>query len=195
MHTLGERTQRWVSGRGILAASSVAAGLAAVLILFGQVYVFLVFPVASRSMAPTLLPEVFVLVNRLAYHMRSPRRGDLIAFRYPQATEQIFLKRIIAVSGDTIEARNGQLWVNGSPLEGPGMPVPAEAVAAPAGFPRRLPRGELFVLGDNPATSLDSRAWGTVKLHDVLGKAQLICWSHGPQWWDIRWHRIGQWLP
>ncbi len=195
MHSVGMRTLRWVSGRRILAASSIAAALAAVLTLLGQVYVLLVFPVASRSMAPTLIPEDFVLVNRLAYHMRSPRRGDLIAFRYPQAGEQIFLKRIIAVSGDTIEARNGQLWVDGAPLRTPGTQLPSETATAPASLPWRLPRGELFVLGDNPATSLDSRFWGTVKLNDVVGKATLICWSHGPQWWEIRWHRIGRWLP
>ncbi len=146
-------------------------------------------------MALTLLPEDFVLVNRLVYHVRSPRRGDLIVFRYPQSGARIFLKRIVAVAGDTIDARNGQLWVNGSPLQGPGTPSPPEAAATPARLPHQLSRGEFFVLGDNPATSLDSRFWGTVKLHDVIGKALLICWSHGPQWWDIRWHRIGRWLP
>ncbi len=194
MRTVGERTGRWGSGRRILAASSAAAALAAVLTLLGQLYVFQVFPVASRSMAPMLLPEDFVLVNRLVYDIRSPRRGDLIVFRYPQAGEQIFLKRIIAVSGDTVEERNGQLWVNGSPLGDPGTQSPSETVAASGSLPRRLPLGEFFVLGDNPGTSLDSRFWGTVKLHDVIGKALLICWSHGPQWWDIRWHRLGRWL-
>ena len=194
MSIAGEHTRQWVSGQRILLAGGVAAALAVLLTFLGQVYVFQVFPVASRSMAPTLLPDDVVLVNRLVYHLRLPRRGDVIVFRYPQGGDRRFLKRVIAVPGDTIEEQNGQLWVNGS-LAGPeAQPQLSKTVGASENLPQRVPAGEFFVLGDNPGMSLDSRFWGTVKIHDVVGKALLICWSYGPQWWHVHWHRLGRWL-
>ncbi len=147
-------------------------------------------------MAPTLLPEDFVLVNRLVYHLHPPRRGDLIVFHYPQAGGHSFLKRIIGLPGDTIEERNGEFWVNGSTLPWQEAHVePTEELAALNLSPLHIASGHFFVLGDNPSTSLDSRFWGTVDMHEVVGKALLICWSHRARWWDLRWHRIGRWLP
>jgi signal peptidase I len=170
--------------------------LVALGIFLGQAYVFQVFRVTSGSMAPTLVPEDFVLLSRLVYHLHPPRRGDLILFHYPQGGAHSFLKRIIGLPGETIEARNGEFWVNGSMLPWQEAHVePTEELAALNLPPVHIPAGHLFVLGDNPSTSLDSRFWGTVDIHEVVGKALLICWSHGARWWDLRWHRIGRWLP
>ncbi len=162
--------------------------------ILGQAYVFQIFPVASRSMAPTLLPEDYVLVDRLVYDLRSPHRGDLVVFRFAQTGDRLFLKRIVGLPGDIIEERGGQFRVEPTlPAGAEVMPQASQATGS-ASLRRRVPPGELFVLGDNPGTSLDSRTWGTVKFRDVVGKALLICWSHGVKWWDVRWQRIGRWL-
>ncbi len=160
-------------------------------------YAFQVFVVPTASMAPTLRPEDAVLVNRLSYEFAPPRRGDLIVFHYPQAAGRSFLKRVVGVPGDTIEERNGRFWVNGTPLR-PWLNAQADTQGAGTPLsmpPLRVPTDQFFVLGDNPVTSLDSRFWGTVNIHEVVGKALLILWSHGAHWWDVRWHRIGRWLP
>ncbi len=176
-----------------LRQSLLRAALAALLVFLLQAYAFQVFVVSSESMAPTLRPGDVVLVDRLTYEFASPKRGDLLVFRVPQADDRDFLKRVIGVPGDTVAERGGQIWVNGTPLTR-SMRVAPTHVAVQSIPPVQVPAGRYFVLGDNPNASLDSRLWGTVGLHEVLGKALVICWSGGARWWDVCWHRIGRWL-
>ena len=158
---------------------------------------FLVAPfyIPSGSMEPTLTPGDYILVNRFIYFLHPPQRGDIIVFRFPRDEHWDFVKRVIGLPGDVVEEQDGQMFVNGRSLReayvrhslgglAPGMSL------APV---RIVPR-QLFVLGDNRDASLDSRFWGTVEEHEVIGKAFVIYWSHGEHWWDIRWQRIGRWL-
>lgn len=173
----------------------LAAVVAGVLVFLLVGYVCQIFAVSSSSMAPTLRPGDLVLVDRLTYEFGLPHRGDLILFHFRQADDQGFLKRVIGVPGDTVGERNGRFWVNGVPLAWPTADAPTRDTAAALSLPPvQVPAGQFFVLGDNPGASLDSRFWGTVTLHEVVGKALLICWSEGAHWWDVRWHRIGRWL-
>jgi len=175
---------------GILAI--IGAGM---LIFLAQAFVFQFLGVSSGSMSPTLLPGDSVLVNRLAYHLYSPRRGDVIVFHFPQTDGRDFVKRVIGLPGDVVGEENGRFIVNGTAVAGERASDPVAAVATPMDLPpRRVPAGQLYVLGDNRATSLDSRFWGTVDEQKVVGKAVLICWSHGKHWWDVRWSRVGEWL-
>jgi len=156
---------------------------------------FQVSELSSVSMSPTLLPGDSVLVNRLIYRLRSPRRGDIILFHFPQTGGRDFVKRVIGVSGDVVQEQAGRFTVNGmvvhvSRTDPPG---PAEAPNSALGR-ERVPADRLYVLGDNWRTSLDSRFWGTVDEQEVVGKAILICWSRGAHWWDIHWSRLGRWL-
>ncbi|HSB80943.1 MAG TPA: signal peptidase I [Candidatus Methylomirabilis sp.] len=168
--------------------------LAALLFFLLQAYAFRLVIVPSWSMAPTLRPGDVVLVDRLTYEFGSPKRGDMVEFHFRQADDRTFLKRVIGVPGDTIVERDGRLWVNGAPLAWPTGEAQIAAEAGQSVPPVRVPAGHYFVLGDNLASSLDSRFWGSVDLHEVVGKALLICWSDGARWWDVRWDRIGRWL-
>jgi signal peptidase I len=158
-------------------------------------WAFQVSELSSASMSPALLPGDSVLVNRLIYHLRPPRRGDIIVFHFPQTGDRNFVKRVIGVPGDVVQEQAGRLTVNGLVVHVSRTDPsdPAEALNAALG-PERVPADRLYVLGDNWRTSLDSRFWGTVDEREVVGKAVLICWSRGTHWWDVHWNRIGRWL-
>ncbi len=181
----------WAWRKGLLSVT-IAGGL----IFLVHMDVLQVFTLASASMSPTLLPGDSVFVNRLAYRLHPPSREDLIAFRFPQADGREFVKRVIGLPGDVVSEQRGRFQVNGA-LLAPPQPVASVDEPGPDADqpPRPVPAGQLYVLGDNWTSSLDSRFWGPVPERDVVGEAFLICWSHGKQWWQVRWSRLGRWLP
>lgn len=172
-----------------------AVATIALLVLLMTAFTVSSITIPSASMAPALERGDAVLVARLFYHLRPPRRGDIILFRYPQDTSRLFVKRVVGLPGEVVEERRGQFYVNGTPLA-QGEPARSDDGPGPATTlgPIRIPAGRLFVLGDNRDASLDSRFWGTVDERNVIGKAFLIYWSSGKHWWDVRWRRIGRWL-
>jgi len=129
------------------------------------------------SMKPTLQDGEFVLVNRLAYRMGQPQRGDIIVFHFPlDPASQDLIKRVIGLSGDHVVVRNGVVTVNGQPLREPYI------AAAPLYSGEWLvPDGELFVLGDNRNDSSDSHSWGMLPYKEIVGKAIFIYWPF-PEW-------------
>jgi signal peptidase I len=172
------------------------------------------FRTPSASMAPTLLAGDHFFIDK---RHRDVRRGDVIAFRYPLDPSVDYVKRVLAVGGDTVElSTTGAISVNGQPLA-----LERSAVAScPAGLPdqepcevwresidgrsydvvtmpdRRMrgdqrvvvPEGTFFVVGDNRDNSSDSRIWGPVPLANVKGRALFIWWSSGPG--GVRWDRV-----
>lgn len=129
------------------------------------------------SMKPTLQDGEFVLVNRLAYRVGTPQRGDIIVFHFPlDPGSQDLIKRVIGLPGDVVSVKSGVLSVNGQPLQEPYI------AAAPMYSGKwDVPPDELFVLGDNRNDSSDSHAWGMLPLKEVVGKAILIYWPF-PEW-------------
>jgi signal peptidase I len=127
--------------------------------------------VEGSSMEPTLHNGELVVVYRLAYRWETPTRGDIVVFRFPLDPERRFIKRIIGLPGDSISVRDGQVWVNGEPLDEP-------YIASPPRYSGEweVQAGEVFVLGDNRNNSSDSQNWGALPLHDVIGKAVLVYW-------------------
>lgn len=172
-----------------------AVATIAVLLLLTSAFTIASVTIPSASMLPALEPGDSVLVARLFYYLRPPRREDIIVFRYPQDASHTFVKRVAGLPGDVVEEHGGRFYVNGMPLAG-RTTIASAGGAAPVTTmaPLRVPPGQLFVLGDNPDASLDSRSWGTVGQRNVIGKAFLIYWSRGKHWWDVRWQRIGRWL-
>ena len=133
--------------------------------------------VDSTSMVPTLHPSDYVVVNKLAYLLGKPHRGDIIVFKYPPDPTQIpYIKRVIGLPGDQIHITAGRVYINGVILTEPYLVVPTNS-----GGDWTVPENNLFVLGDNRNGSSDSRAWGMVPMGNVIGKAEVIYWP--PQHW------------
>ncbi len=132
--------------------------------------------VDGSSMIPTLQNGEFVLVNRIAYKLGEPQRGDIIVFRSINESGLDLIKRIIGLPGDTVLVQNGQVIVNGQALTEPYIAAP------PRYFGEwTVPEGFLFVLGDNRNDSSDSHQWGLLPKENVIGKAILIYWPP-PEW-------------
>jgi signal peptidase I len=165
-------------------------------------------------MVPTLLVGDHLLVNKFIYGVKipvirttlipvtEPKRGDIIVFIYPQDRTKDFIKRVIGVGGDKIEIRNKDIFLNGRPYKD-AFGIYSDPVSYPAMIqprdnfgPVTVPKGSLFVMGDNRDESLDSRFWGFVDLKDVEGKALIIYWSWNSDEQEnllkkIRWERLG----
>lgn len=197
-----------------------ARSIPVALFLFFVVRAFFVeaFKIPSGSMEQTLLVGDFLLVNKLLYGaeipftghqlpaIRAPRVGDVVVFQYPSDPSKNFVKRLVGLSGDTLEMRDGMLYRNGFPVEEryaihtePGMDPSADdfgwqrnylvrtAEASERRYPSRnnwgplvVPPENLFVLGDNRDNSLDSRYWGFVSDSLVRGRPMFVYYSYAP---------------
>ncbi len=127
--------------------------------------------VEGDSMEPSLVDGQFVVVNRLAYKLEMPQRGDIVVFRFPLNPDRRFIKRVIGLPGDTVRVQEGQVFVNGLPLAEPYLAArPAYNDEWSVGL------DEVFVLGDNRNNSSDSQNWGSLALDSIIGKAVLVYW-------------------
>ena len=127
--------------------------------------------VEGSSMEPSLHDGEMVVVNRLAYRWSAPSRGDIVVFRFPLDPSRRFIKRVIGLPGDSVEARDGMVYVNGAALNEPYI---AAAPRYAGGW--LVQADELFVLGDNRNNSSDSQNWGPLPMGEVIGKAVLVYW-------------------
>ncbi len=213
-----QRPKNQPAARGKTAKKSVAREYAEALMValllafFIRSFVVQAFKIPSGSMLPTLQIGDHILVNKFVYGLRlpypfektiaewgQPQRGDVIVFIYPRDPSKDFIKRIVAVGGDTVEIRHKQLYVNGAKVDDPyatfadgdqQVPGPRDNFG-----PVTVPPQKLFVMGDNRDRSHDGRFWGFVDRDDVKGKAFLIYWSwDGSDRW-VRWERIGHLIP
>ncbi|SRR6266498_3373630 len=188
--------------------------IAVLLALLIRQFAIQAFTIPSGSMMDTLLIGDYILVNKFLYgaeipftdrHLpgiRDPKRGDIIVFKYPNDESRDFIKRIVAVGGDTVQVRDNRVWINGVLQDESfvrGGPYPAN-LNAHCGYlyacdRLAVPAGAYFVMGDNRDNSQDSRYWGFVKREKIRGKAFLIYWSwNGERHW-LRWRRLGHYLP
>ena len=136
-------------------------------------FLFQVFSIPSESMVPTLEPGDRVLVNRLD---DEPSRGDIVVFRRPDTwvgQHEDIIKRVIALGGETVEAHDGIVSINGAPMDEPYLS--ADVRTGDFG-PTVVPEGEVFVMGDNRNFSLDSRENGPVPEDRIVGRAILVIW-------------------
>jgi signal peptidase I len=146
-------------------------------VLLAVILYFVIDAVVARvrveniSMEPTLMPGEFLLVNKLAYHLGSLQRGDIIVFHYPLDPSQNFIKRVIGLPGDDIKVQDGKVSVNGHTLT-------ENYISAPPDYPGEwvVPTDSLFVLGDNRNSSSDSHSWGYVPENYVVGRAIFVYW-------------------
>ncbi len=182
---------------------------ALILALLIRAYVIQAFKIPSGSMIPSLLIGDHILVTKFLYGtkipfsdkrilvLKKPERGDIIVFKYPEDPKRDFIKRVVAVEGDVIEAKNKIVSVNGNQIKEPYAQHTDDSMK-PLGIEPRdnfgpfiVPKNKFFVMGDNRDQSYDSRYWGYVDLKDIKGKALIIYWS-----WDsndhwVRFKRLG----
>jgi signal peptidase I len=156
------------------------------------------YKIPSGSMEDTLLIGDFLLANKFIYGskipllpihlpaLREPKPGDIVIFKYPRDPKINYIKRCVAVEGQTVEIRNKVLYVDGKKIPDPPWGKHTDHYVRPKGRdprdnfgPYKVPPGYLFMMGDNRDNSADSRYWGSLSRELVLGKAMIIHWS-----WD-----------
>jgi signal peptidase I len=153
----------------------VAASLAVALFVRG--FLIQAFYIPSESMVPTLVKNDRVLVNKLSYKLHDVHRGDVVVFDAPPgaATAQVkdLIKRVIGLPGDTIEGRNGSIFINGKPLDEPYLPPDVRSRDFP---PATVPAKKVWVLGDNRQDSRDSTFFGPITESSIVGRAFVKIW-------------------
>jgi signal peptidase I len=146
------------------------AALAAIIVFPVRFFVAQPFVVSGASMNPTFANGQYLIVDELTYHFASPQRGDVIVFRYPKDPTQFFIKRIIGLPGETVQIKNGQVYIqkdNGDP-----QPLNEPYVVNQGNgqdMTRALGPDEYFVMGDNRPESSDSRTWGILPRNEIIG--------------------------
>ena len=208
--------------REYVEAFAIAIALALVI----RSFLVQAYKIPSGSMEPTLLIGDHILVNKAIYGLRMPdslfglhpmsgvvpygryvfrlepvHRGDVVVFVFPPDPTKDFIKRVIAVGGDTVEVRDKSVYVDGRKIDDPHayyqLGSEGQFTMSPHQRygPAAVPKGKVFVMGDNRDRSYDSRFWGFVDDSEVEGRAMVIYWS-----WDsdsnsilpIRWTRFGR---
>ncbi len=137
------------------------------------------FRIEGVSMEPNFHHGQFLIINKLAYKLGRPARGDVVVFHYPRDPGRDFIKRVIGLPGDTVEVRQGQVFINGAPVYEP-YPLSLGTYSAP---PVTVGPDQVYVLGDNRNNSSDSHLWGNLSIDLIVGKAWVSYWP--PQYWSV----------
>jgi signal peptidase I len=158
--------------------------LTIVIFLGIQTFVAQPYKVQQTSMVATLLPDEYVLVDKITPRWAPYQRGDIVVFEPPDSWASVdgvpFIKRVIGLPGDRIELRDGLVYVNGVELDEPYIHVdngpPRTDPAAGGASSWVIPTGELLVMGDHRDDSADSRNFGPIEIGHVIGRAWLRYW-------------------
>lgn len=167
MASLGEEIKDWI----------VSIAIAIVLAFLIRYFIVELYLVDGPSMRPTLQSAERLVVNKFIYRFRAPERGEILVFHYPRDPSRDFIKRVIAIPGDTIEIKDGRVYVNSTLLNEPYILSKTRG-----NYPlATVPEGHIFVMGDNRNNSEDSRFAdvGFVPFDLIKGKAMLVFWPIG----------------
>ena len=162
--SLGAELKDWI----------ISIVIAVVLALFIRHFIVELYLVDGPSMQPTLLSHERLVVNKFIYHFRTPKKGEILVFQYPRDPSRDFIKRVIAVPGDTIEIKDGHVFVNNQLQNEPFILSQTRG-----DYPlTTIPDGHIFVMGDNRNNSEDSRFAdvGFVPFSLIKGKAVMVFW-------------------
>ena len=136
--------------------------------------------VSGSSMEPELRSGQRLIVNKVAYYVGDPKRGDIIIFRPPLNPKSIpYIKRVVGLPGETVEIKMGVVYINDLPLIEPYV----RELARYSVPQEKIPSEHYFVLGDNRNNTNDSHIWGTVPRENIIGKASLSIWP--PEQWGL----------
>jgi signal peptidase I len=148
----------------------IAIGLALVIIVF----LYQPVKVEGTSMAPLLSDQERIFINKFVYRFENIHRGDVVVFWYPLDRSKSFIKRVIALPGETVTMRQGVVTVNGVVVPEPYVPPQYEDVSDYG--PTRVPADSYFVMGDHRISSNDSRVFGPVPSQFIYGRAVFAYW-------------------
>lgn len=155
-----------------------SARSASILALIIVTFIVQTFRIPTGSMIPTLNIGNHLMVNKFIYYFKKPRRGDIIVFVYPVNPKKDFIKRLVGLPGETIQIKDGGVFINGEELKAPQ--TIAERYYYNEGMYGegliKIPDNVYFVMGDNTRNSKDSRFWGFVPKKNLLGKAFFVYW-------------------
>lgn len=155
------------------------------LVVFGAVFAIIYLFVAQfhkvsgSSMFPTYHNGDFLVTEKVSYRLGEPKRGDVIVLKNPRDESQDFIKRIIAIPGDTLKVENQSVYVNGNLLNESYLPpqTPTQAGAfITEGSTLKAGPNQYFVFGDNRNHSSDSREWGSITKQEIIGRAFFRYW-------------------
>ncbi|MFH1339429.1 MAG: signal peptidase I [Candidatus Omnitrophota bacterium] len=164
--------------------------IAFILAMFIRTFIVQAYKIPSGSMQPGLMVRDRILVNKFIFGakipftdlrlpaLREPKRGDVIVFIYPKDLSRDFIKRLIAKEGEVVQIKYGKVYVDGNALNNPKF-ARHYYNRGPYGQEAKfilVPPDSYYVLGDNSASSEDSRYWGFVPENNLLGKAFFIYW-------------------
>jgi signal peptidase I len=164
IHSLRNEIRVW--SRDLL----IAIGLALVIIVF----LYQPVKVEGTSMAPLLSDQERIFINKFVYRFEPIQRGDVVVFWYPLDHTKSFIKRVIGLPGETVEIRQGTLFVNGKTVPEPYVPPQYEDLSDFG--PVRVPKANYFVMGDHRISSNDSRVFGPVADRFIYGRAVFAYW-------------------
>lgn len=203
-----EEESRWQTAWSIL--REVGETIILTLIIFFLIQtVVRNFRVVGTSMVNNLHNGQYLIIDKISYNpllmeyldIGGPQRGDIIVFKPPGNPNEDYVKRIIGLAGEEVNVINGQVFINGEPLDEPFEPVPGTYTMP---NPLIVPEGQIFVLGDNRNNSNDSHNWGPLPVENIVGRAWISYWPPD-QWGTIPRdvptddatlkHFVGQFIP
>jgi signal peptidase I len=188
-------SNRWYAYLGLTAIIYI---LSVSTVSVSRRFFFQAYRLPAGSMEPTLLIGDHFVVDK---RPTAIQRGDIVVFRFPPDPTKDFVKRVIAVGGDSVEIKKGIVYLNGQQMLDPHAQLDVAIQDRTSTSPRdnfgpfALPAGKLFVLGDNRDHSYDSRFWGFVDETDIEGRVRYIYWSlnaDSSSAHRVRWERIGK---
>lgn len=148
-----------------------------VLVWFLSTFVYRAYEIPSGSMEETIETGDMVFAEKVSYYFREPAAGDIVTFEDPLVPGRILIKRCIATEGQTVELVDGQVVVDGAPLDEPYTDgKPSEPLSSDIEYPYTVPDGCVWVMGDNRTNSQDSRYFGAIPVDTVTGHAVFTYW-------------------
>ncbi|MDF2814156.1 MAG: signal peptidase [Paenibacillus sp.] len=174
------KNEAWEWGKALL----IALGLVFVI----RWFIFAPFIVDGESMEPNFDNAERIIVNKILYNVREPKRGEVVVFHAP--AQKDYIKRVIALPGETVRVQGDKVYVNGELLDEPYLKEALDKAHQAGGnynnrnyAETKVPEGSIFVMGDNRSFSSDSRMIGPVELEKVVGRADLIFWPANKIQW------------
>ncbi len=151
------------------------------LVWFLRTFIFQAYEIPSGSMEDTIMTGDMVFSEKISYYLDDPKQGDIVTFKDPELPSRTLIKRVIATGGQTVDLKDGSVYVDGKRLSEPytngQMSYPlTSAYGKTITYPYKVPDNEIWVMGDNRENSQDSRYFGSVPISTVTGKAVFKYW-------------------